>query len=426
METIKDNLRLGTRLSSGYELEFSLSQADRRQHVLALGKSGSGKTTLLRNLILQDIAAGRGVCVIDPHGDLAADILEHIPSWRTRDVIVFDPSDAEYPVGLNPLGRVPPESRPLVASGVVSALKGVWADSWGPRLEYILYAAVAAVLDCGANATLLSVQRMLSDAPYRAWVVRQARDPMVRAFWEDEFERYDRRFMREAVAPIQNKLGQVLMSPLLRNILGQVRGNVDARGVMDRGRILVASLPKGRLGEDKAGILGALLLSQFHLAAMSRLDVPPGLRRDFAIYVDEFHSFATDSLASMLSEARKFGVSVALASQGLGPLRPGVRDAVLANVGSVVAFRVGPQDAEALRGVLGPAADDLSGLGNGEVVARVLEGGRMSEPFRGRTYAPWGRRHGRATKIIRRSRERWASARAVVEAKIERWAARRS
>ena len=200
METIKDNLRLGTRLSSGYELEFSLSQADRRQHVLALGKSGSGKTTLLRNLILQDIAAGRGVCVIDPHGDLAADILEHIPSWRTRDVIVFDPSDAEYPVGLNPLGRVPPESRPLVASGVVSALKGVWADSWGPRLEYILYAAVAAVLDCGANATLLSVQRMLSDAPYRAWVVRQARDPMVRAFWEDEFERYDRRFMRAALS----------------------------------------------------------------------------------------------------------------------------------------------------------------------------------------------------------------------------------
>lgn len=422
METIKDNLRLGTRLSSGYETEFSLSQADRRQHVLALGKSGSGKTTLLRNMILQDVAAGRGVCVIDPHGDLAADVLDHIPSWRTRDVIVFDPSDAEHPVGLNPLARVPPESRPLVASGVVSALKGVWHDSWGPRLEYILYAAVAAVLDC-ENASLLSVQRMLSDAPYRAWVVRQARDPMVRAFWEGEFELYDGRFMREAVAPIQNKLGQVLMSPLLRNVLGQVRSRVDARGAMDRGRIFVASLPKGRLGEDKAGILGALLLSQFHLAAMSRLDLPPGRRRDFAIYVDEFHSFATDSLASMLAEARKFGVSVALASQGLGPLRPGVRDAVLANVGSVVAFRVGPQDAEALRGVLGHMADELAGLGNGEVVARVLQGGRVSEPFRGRTYAPWGRRFGRAARILRGSRERWATARAKVEGKIGRWAA---
>ena len=422
----EQNIAMGTRLDWGYEIGFELSQADRRQHIYAVGKSGTGKSTLLFNLIMQDIEAGRGVALIDPHGDLAEEVLQHIPRRRTEDVVWFDPSDAEHPVGLNLVGGVPRERRHLVASGIVSALRGIWPDSWGPRLEYILYAAVAAVLECEC-ATLLGVQRMLSDARYRAWVVRQVKDPAVRSFWEDEFERYERRFMQEAVAPIQIKLGQVLMSPHLRNILGQVRGRIDFRRMMDGGKIFVASLSKGRIGADKAGLLGSLLVTQFHLAAMSRADVPERERRDFFLYVDEFQSFASDSFASMLSEARKYRLCLSLSHQYMAQLRPGVLDAVLGNVGSIMAFRVGHQDAEPLRAALGGAcsADDLVSLGNGEVFAKTLSGGRDVQAFRGRTLMPSATRHGRMDTIVRRSRERFARGRAVVEGKIERWMGRR-
>lgn len=423
---IDENVNIGTRLDWGYEADFSLSVSDRMQHIYAIGKSGTGKSTLLRNLILQDIEAGRGVGIIDPHGDLAEGILNSIPRRRVEDVVYFDPSDSEFPVGLNLVGRVPPERRHLVASGIVGVFRGIWPDSWGPRLEYILYAAVAAVLDC-ENVSLLSVQRMLSDARYRAWVVKQARDPMVRSFWEDEFARYDRRFLQEAVAPIQNKLGQILMSPHLRNVLGQVRGGIDARRIMDGGKIFVASLSKGRIGADKANLLGALLATQFQLAAMSRADVPEAARRDFFLYVDEFQSFATDSFATMLSEARKYRLSLVLSHQYMGQLRPGVLDAVLGNVGSILAFRVGHHDAEALRGAFGPgvSAEDLVSLANGEVMGKALFDGRSGQPFRGWTRPPSAVAHGRRDAIIRRSRERYATARAVVEERIRRWMRRR-
>jgi hypothetical protein len=203
---------LGVREHWGQELAFVLSHHDRRHHLYTIGKSGAGKTTLLRNLILQDIEAGRGVGVIDPHGDLANDLLDHIPRHRIEDVVYFNPADMEFPVGFNLLGNSPPEDRHLVASGIVSAFKAIWPDSWGPRLEYILYASVAALLDCN-NVSLLGVQRMLSDTRYRAWVVKQIKDPMVRSFWVDEFENYDKKFLHEAIAPIQNKVGQLLMSP---------------------------------------------------------------------------------------------------------------------------------------------------------------------------------------------------------------------
>jgi hypothetical protein len=244
-----------------------LSPRDRRHHLYAIGKSGTGKTTLLRNLILQDIAAGHGVGVIDPHGDLANDILDHIPSNRIEDVAYFNPADTEFPVGFNLLGSTPPEERHLVASGIVSAFKAIWPDFWGPRLEYILYAAVAALLDCD-NVSLLGVQRMLSDGRYRAWVVRQIKDPMVRSFWVNEFENYDKKFLHEAVAPIQNKVGQLLMSPHVRNILGQVRSRIDARFMMDNGRIFIADVSKGKLGADKSNLMGAFLVTQFQLSGL--------------------------------------------------------------------------------------------------------------------------------------------------------------
>lgn len=290
---------IGHRLNWGEESLFGIQRDDRRHHLHVIGKSGSGKTTLLQNLIVQDIEAGHGVGVIDPHGDLAETLLDLIPPRRTDDVVYFDPADRDYPIALNLLKfKTSPH---LVASGIVGAFKNIWRDSWGPRLEYILYAAVAALVDC-ENATLLGAQRMLSDDKYRAWVVRQVKDPMVRSFWTNEFGGYDKKFLQEAIAPIQNKVGQLFMAAPIRNILGQVRSRVDTRFMMDEGRIFIGNLSKGRLGEDKSNLLGALLATQFQLAAMSRADIPEEHRRDFFLYIDEFQNFTSDSFSSMLSE----------------------------------------------------------------------------------------------------------------------------
>ncbi|GFO82750.1 MAG: hypothetical protein A49_23770 [Methyloceanibacter sp.] len=367
MEIMQDDDRawLGLRHSWGGETPFGLSPVDRRQHVFVVGKSGTGKTTLLRNLILQDIVAGRGVGVIDPHGDLAVDLLDHIPPGRTDDVVYFNPADQDYPIGLNLLGRVPNEIRHLVASGVVGAMKSIWRDSWGPRLEYLLYAAAAALLEC-ENVSLLGVQRMFVDERYRAWVVKQVQDPVVRSFWFDEFAGYDRRFLVEAVAPIQNKIGRLLMAPPIRNILGQVRSKIDARFMMDDRRILIANLAKGRLGEDKANLLGAVLVTQFQLAAMSRADMPEDERVDFTLFVDEFHNFLTDSFASILSEARKYRLSLVLAGQYLSQVPDVIQESVFGNVGTMISFRVGEADAAVLAREFGLAgtARSFSDLAN--------------------------------------------------------------
>ena len=393
---MKQHVVIGNREEWGTQVPLVLSPEDRRHHLYVVGKSGTGKTTLLRNLILQDIEAGRGVGVIDPHGDLALDILDHIPRHRIEDVAYFDPSDAEYPVGFNLLGRVPKEKRHLVASGVVSVFRGIWPDFWGPRLEYILYAAVAALLDC-ENVSLMGVPRMLSDESYRTWVVKQVKDPMVRSFWENEFARYDKKFVQEAIAPIQNKVGQLFMAPELRNILGQVRSRIDARFMMDNGRIFIANLSKGKLGADKANLLGSLWVTQFQLAAMARADSPEESRRDFHLYVDEFHSFVSDSFVPILSEARKYRLSLTLAHQYLDQLKPNILGAVLGNVGSIVTFRVGHDDAEALESAFGReyTAGQITSLDNGRVIAKTISAGRDSGPFAAKTLPPQGERHGR-------------------------------
>ena len=406
----------------GHEVLLSLSPADRRQHLYAIGKSGTGKTTLLRNLIIQDIEAGRGVGVIDPHGDLAEDILQHIPRNRIEDVVYFDPSDLEHPTGMNLLGSVPRDERHLVASGIVSIFRGIWSGFWGPRLEYILYASVAALLDC-ENVSLLGVQRLLSDSKYRAWVVKQIKDPMVRSFWVNEFDGYERKFLQEAVAPIQNKVGQLVMSPHVRNIVGQVKSKIDARFMMDDGRIFIANLSKGKLGADKANLLGALLVTQFELAAMSRADVPEDERRDFFLYVDEFQSFTSDSFVSILSEARKYHLCLTLSHQYGAQLRPEILDAVLGNVGSIVAFRVGHKDAATLEDTFGNgfSADQFTNLNNYELYAKLLNDNQDRAPILGRSLPHTGTRHGRRDTIVRRSREKYGSKRTVVEERITRW-----
>jgi hypothetical protein len=413
---------LGVREQWGRESPFAFSHHDRRHHLYAIGKTGTGKTTLLRNLILQDIAAGHGVGVIDPHGDLTNDILDHIPRNRIEDVAYFNPADMEHPVGFNLLGCTPPEERHLVTSGIVSTFKAIWPDFWGPRLEYILYAAVAALLDCD-NVSLLGVQRMLSDGRYRAWVVKQIKDPMVRSFWVNEFEGYNKTFMLEAIAPIQNKVGQLLMSPHVRNILGQVRSRIDARFMMDNGRIFIADVSKGKLGADKSNLMGAFLVTQFQLAAMSRSDVPESERRDFFLYVDEFQSFASDSFVSILSEARKYRLCLTLSHQYIDQLRPEIRDAVFGNIGSLVSFRVGKRDAEILEKEFGDAysAKRFVDLQNHEICIKILNNGEHGDPFVARTLPPWGNRHNHRTKIVRRSREKYGASRKIVEDRIRRW-----
>ena len=266
----QDRTIIGERDAGGKPQLFGILIADQRQHIYIIGKTRSGKSTLLRNMILQHIRQGHGVGLIDPHGDLAQEILDLLPSHRSNDLAYFNPGDLEFPVGLNVLANVAPDDRHLVASGVVSAFKGTWRDSWGPRLEYILYNAVAALLDC-RNATLLGVNRMLTDSRYRAKIIRQVKDPFIKAFWAEEYENYDDKFQREAIAPIQNKLSQFLMSPIVRNILGQVRSKIDIRFVMDNERLFIANLAKGHLGADKANLLGSLLTTEFQLGAMTSL-----------------------------------------------------------------------------------------------------------------------------------------------------------
>lgn len=419
---MNDFVILGVRDIWGEEEPFALFGPDRRHHLYTIGKSGTGKTTMLRNMILQDIEAGRGVAVIDPHGDLSDELLDHIPRYRIEDVAYFNPADGEYPVGFNLLSQVAEGRRHLVASGIVSVFRSIWSDSWGPRLEYVLYAAVAAILEC-ENVSLLSVQRMLSDKRYRLWVVKQVKDPIIRSFWSNEFERYEKRFLQEVIAPIQNKVGQLLMSPHLRNILGQVKSRIDARFMMDRGRVFIANLSKGKLGSDKANLLGALLVTQFQIAAMERSDLPEEERRDFYLYVDEFQSFATDSFAAILSEARKYRLCLTLSHQYLAQLKPMILDAVLGNVGSLVSFRVGHEDASQLEMAFGNtyAARQFSGLSNREVCAKLLTDGQDIEPFVGRTIPPVNRNYGYRERIIRRSREKHAIPRATIERRIRQW-----
>jgi len=413
---------IGEREVWGATVPVGISASDQRQHIYIIGKTGSGKSTLLRNLIIQHVALGHGVGLIDPHGDLAEELLHHIPPKRANELVYFNPGDLEFPIGLNVLANVPPDSRHLVASGVVSAFKGIWRDSWGPRLEYILYNAVSALLDC-RNATLLGVNRMLTDDAFRAKVARQIKDPFIRAFWDREYAGYDERFKREAIAPIQNKIGQFLMNPVVRNILGQVKSKVSIPFIMDNRRLFIANLSKGKLGHEKANLLGSLLTTQFQLAAMARSDVPEETRRDYYLFIDEFQNFSTDAFASILAEARKYRSCLILSHQYIDQLPLPIRQAVFGNVGTLVAFRMGNTDAEVMEKELGHAfpASFLADLDRFEAVVRLLENGANREPFRAKMLPPLQSLVGRKDKLIRRSREQFAVSRTVIEDKLNRW-----
>jgi hypothetical protein len=414
--------KLGTRHGWSHEHDYASAVADRLSHTYVIGKTGTGKSTLLRNVILQDIRAGRGVGLIDPHGDLAESVLAGIPPHRLADVVYFNAADTEYPISWNILKNSESMSPALVASGIVSAFKAIWRDSWGPRLEYLLYAAVASLLEC-ENTSLLGVSRILSDKHYRAWVVKQVHDPGLLWFWQNEFEKYDERFIREVIAPVQNKVGQLLLAPHVRNIFGQVQSKISMRFVMDNRRIFIANLAKGVIGDDKANLLGALLVSAFQNAAMSRATVPEAGRTDFHLVIDEFQNFSTEAFASILSEARKYRLGLTVAHQYIEQMTEPVRAAVFGNIGTMIAFRVGEQDAAHLAREFGNnmAPGMLADLANFEAYVRPLAKTTQSEPVQITTCAPDMHDYGTRQTIVRHSRERFASKKQLVEEKLRRW-----
>jgi len=404
--------------------KFGIRTDDRRRHMYLIGKTGMGKSTVLENMIVDDIRAGYGVAVVDPHGDLAEKIVEYIPTNRINDVVYFNPSDINFPIAFNVVEQVEPHLRHLVASGLIGVFQKLWADSWGPRLEYILRNAILAILDF-PGSTLLGVVRMLSDKNYRKKVVANIKDPVVKAFWEREFSGYADKFASEAVSPIQNKVGQFLSSSLMRNIIGQVQSAVNIRDIMDSGKILIMNLSKGRIGEDNSALLGAMMITKIQLASMSRVDVPEKERRDFYLYIDEFQNFSTDSFANILSEARKYRLNLILAHQYIEQLSEKVKPAVFGNVGTMVVFRVGAADAEELVKEFTPTftEEDLVNLPKYEMYLKLMIDGIASSPFSAKGLAPLSREEqtGNTEKVINYSREKYASDRETVEEKIMRW-----
>jgi Type IV secretion-system coupling protein DNA-binding domain len=365
---------------------FGIRQGDRRAHMYIIGKTGTGKTTLLETMIRQDIGAGRGAALFDPHGDLVERLLAWFPDKRRDDLIHFNVPDASRPLAFNPLEGVPPAKRALAAAGMLEVFKKIWAESWGPRLEHILRNALLTLLD-QPEATLADILRLMDDVGFRRIAVSRVHNAHVRNFWLREYEHYPARFRAEAIAPIQNKVGAFLADPVLNAILSQPKSSFDLRRLMDEGRVLLVNLAKGKIGEDTAMLLGALLVSRIGLAGLSRADVAEPSRKDFYLYLDEFQSFTTLGLANMMSELRKYRVNLILAHQYLSQLDEQVRDAILGNAGTIISFRLGLADAEIIGKEFWPefSKEDLIRLPNYNVYLKLMVRGAISKPFSAET-----------------------------------------
>ncbi len=408
----------------GQRAKFGIKTDDRRRHFYCIGKTGMGKSNLMENMAIQDIQNGRGVAYVDPHGEGAEKLLDFIPSNRINDVVFFNPADIDYPIAFNVMEKVDFRYRHLVAGGLMGVFKKVWPDVWSARMEYILNNSILALLEY-PDATLLGVNRMLADPEYREKVVAKITDPMVKSFWVTEYARYTQRYEIEATAAIQNKVGQFISNPLIRNLIGQVKSTIDMRDIMDNEKIFIMDLSKGRIGEDNSRLLGALLITKLQLAAMSRVDIPEEDRKDFYLYVDEFQNFATASFANILSEARKYRLNITLGHQYITQMEEEIRDAVFGNVGTLAVFRVGAEDAEFLEREFTPefTAEDLVNLPKYNVYLKLMIDGIAGHPFSAETLPPpVSPEESSREKIIRASRERYGVKKEIVEEKISRWA----
>ncbi|MEK7559895.1 MAG: type IV secretion system DNA-binding domain-containing protein [Patescibacteria group bacterium] len=409
----------------GKNKKFGIKKPDRRKHMYVIGKTGMGKTTLLENLAMQDIRNGEGIAFIDPHGDTAAKLLNFVPESRIKDVIYFDPADTDFPIGFNVMENVDPERRHFVASGLMGVFKKIFGvEVWSARMEYILNNTVLALLE-SPDSTLLNINPMLAVKEFRKKVVESVTDPVVKAFWTQEFAKYTERFAAEATPAIQNKIGQFTSNSLIRNIVGQPKSAFDFRKVMDEKKIMIINLAKGRVGEDAARLLGAMIVTKLYLAAMSRVDQPEEEKRsDFFLYVDEFQNFATESFANILSEARKYRLSLLLAHQYMAQLDEKVRDAVIGNIGTMVSFRVGAEDAEFFEKEFSPefTAQDIVNLGFASIYLKLMIDGIASRPFSATTLGPIQVEESSfKNEIIESSRKIYSSSRAEVERRIVEW-----
>lgn len=399
--------------------KFGIRLDDRRRHLYMIGKSGVGKSVLMENMAMDDIREGRGVIIVDPHGELADKVLSCVPTDRVDDVIVFDPADRAFPIAFNLLDKIEDDFKGMVASGFVGIFKKIFGESWGPRLEHILRNTVLALLDF-PESTMLDIPRMLTEKRFREKVVSFVTDPVIRDFWVTEFAQYDAKFRTEAVSPILNKVGQFLSTPTIRNIVGQPHSRINIREIMDSEKILLLNLSRGKIGEDNSALLGAMMITKIQLAAMSRADVTVDQRPDSYLYVDEFQNFATESFAVILSEARKYNLNLTVANQYITQMPEIVRDAVFGNAGTIVAFRVGGTDADFLVKEYEPIfeANDLVNLDKYHIYIKLLINGITKPAFSARTLPPVAQISGNRDRIIALSREKYSQDRSAVEGMI--------
>jgi len=399
--------------------KFGIKEKNRRGHIYIVGKTGTGKSTLIQNMVISDVNDGNGLALIDPHGDLSDDVLSFVPKRRIKDVIYFNPGDIEYPIAFNPLESVHTDQHHLIASGLISVFKKIWSEFWGPRLEHILRNSILTLLE-RPNSTILDIPKLLTDKDFRGEIIWKVKNQQVREFWFSEFERYSTYLKTEAASPILNKMGQFLTSFPLRNIVGQKDNTFDLRKAMDEGKILIVNLAKGKIGEDNCSLLGSMIVTKIWLSALSRANIPEEKRKSFYLYVDEIHSFLTLSFADILSEARKYGLHMTLAHQYIDQLDEKVRGAIFGNVGTVISFRVGIDDAEHLAKQFYPIfnQNDLINIPNYHIYLKLMVDGATSQPFNAITLPPPEKVRSYKKEIIKLCREKYSRPRKEVETAI--------
>lgn len=412
--------------SRNTHVPFGIKAKDRSRHMYVIGKTGMGKSTLLENLAIQDIKNGEGLTFIDPHGGTAEKLLDFIPEERIKDVLYFAPFDLENPISFNVLERVEGDKRHLVVNGLMATFEKIWVDAWSARMSYILQNTLLALLEY-PEATLLGVNRMYTDKEFRKVVVENITDPSVKSFWVDEYAKYTDKFAAEATPAIQNKIGQFYSSAIVRNIIGQPQSSFNLREIMDKKKIFIVNLSKGRVGEGNANLLGSMLITKIYLAAMSRADVPGPQQKmlpNHYLYVDEFQSFANKSFADILSEARKYKLALTIAHQYIEQMEEEVRAAVFGNVGTMISFRVGSYDAEILEKEFAPVflQEDIVNLGFSQIYLKLMIDGVSSQPFSANTLPPIEQPStSHRDQVIAYSRSAWSQPRTEVEERIKEW-----
>ncbi len=388
---------------------YGIKRKDRRRHMYVIGKTGTGKSTLLANMAINDLKRNEGICVIDPHGDLVETLLDYIPSHRINDVVYFNPADTNRTVQINLFEGENVEHRELIASGIISVFKKLYGYSWGPRLEYILRNALLTLLKI-PQAKLSDILKLLTDEKYRAKTIENLDDPILKSFWVDEFNKLHQRERTQQIASILNKVGQFVSSPLVRNVVNASSSSFSIDDVMNKGKILLVNLSQGKLGEDNATLLGAMLITKIQLAAMSRVNIDEEKRRDFYLYVDEFQNFATDSFIKILSEARKYKLNLLLANQYIAQIPEEVQKAIFGNCGNIASFVMGAEDAGVFEKEYGQkfTTEDLVSLGRYQIINKITVDGILSQPFPARTLSLAKSSNKNKNKVIQVSRERYA------------------